>query len=152
MIAMIKIRLACPEDADRIETITREQIAEKHEIFDEKRFEWGMLRRLYDPLQRNGFFIAENQTNDVVGISFAELRVDPFGESEAYIKQLFVKKTYRNKGIGKQLLTHIITHLKQMEIQKIQAFLSMDYNELTQMYKNLNFKEKFKIFELSLKE
>ncbi|MHA1474244.1 MAG: hypothetical protein ACTSQ5_03565, partial [Promethearchaeota archaeon] len=78
---MLKIRNATPEDRNQIEMLTRLLVSERKETFDEKRFEWGLLRRLFDPLQRQGTFVAEIEDNtgkieELIGMIFSELRVD----------------------------------------------------------------------------
>jgi GNAT superfamily N-acetyltransferase len=82
--------------------------------FDPKRFDWGIRRRLFDPLQRHGILIAvDEDSNDVIGMIIAELRIDPFGSSEGYIKQFFLKEQYRKKGVGSLLLEKALEHLKK---------------------------------------
>ena len=156
---MITIRQATSDDAPAIEALTREQISEKSEPFDPKRFQWGMLRRLYDPVQKNGFLVAiyedtepDEYLRGMVGIIFAELRVDPFGQSEAFIKQLYVKNDFRNQGIGQKLLNKLINHLEKIDIHTIQAYISSERENIFKMYQQLNFKKKYSIMELNLKE
>ena len=156
---MIIIRQATSDDAPAIEALTREQMSAKSEAFDPKRFQWGMLRRLYDPVQKNGFLVAEYKDKEsveslsgMVGIIFSELRVDPFGQSEAFIKQLYVRSDFRNQGIGQKLLTKMIHHLKEIDIHSIQAYITSDRENIFKMYQQLNFKKKYSIMELNLKE
>jgi len=88
-----ELRMVLPSDKGEIERLTRNLIKEKenNEPFDEKRFDWGILRRIFDPLQRRGTYVAvDNKTGKLAGMIFSELRVDPFGTSEAYIKQIHV--------------------------------------------------------------
>ncbi len=99
---MVNIRIAEPEDGDAIELLTRLLIGERKETFDPKRFEWGILRRIMDPFQRQGIFLAETeedsgQPKKVVGMIFSELRVDPFGHFEGYIKQFYVRPKSRRQ-------------------------------------------------------
>ena len=56
---MVAIRVGTPDDKDALENFVRNLVKELGEEFDLKRFEWGLARRLYDPLQRHGIFIAE---------------------------------------------------------------------------------------------
>ena len=83
---MQKFRNATPEDRDQIELLTRLLVSEKKEPFDEKRFEWGIARRIFDPLQRQGTFVVEDKiepekNKELIAMVFSELRVDPFGNS-----------------------------------------------------------------------
>jgi ribosomal protein S18 acetylase RimI-like enzyme len=156
LVDMVEIRNATSEDRDAIELLTRLLISERKENFDSKRFEWGILRRLYDQVQRHGIFIAEEinekyKQKKAVGMIVAEIRVDPFGYSEGYIKQFFVKPDYRKHGYGQMLLNTAINHLKQMNIQRIKVNVKKYTQEGTQLYNHLNFKPKYVVMELDLK-
>lgn len=144
----IIIRLVMPEDKDDIERLTRELIQEKGEEFIEKRYEWGILRRIYDPLQRHGIFVAESvEPRKKIGMIFGELRVDPFGETECYIKELFVELEYRQKGIGKQLLSQLIEHLKKINVKTIKINLHIDSVKTKKLLDSFDFKPKYTVME-----
>ena len=155
---MIEIRIATTEDRDAIELLTRLQVGDRDEVFDLKRFEWGLLRRLYDPIQRHGIFIAEyteekgTETKKIVGMIFSELRVDPFGYSSSYIKQFFVRPKFRKQGIGKNLLETVIHHLKKMNVQRIKVNIKNGAEDSVNMYEDLQFKTKYAVMELVLKD
>src|SRR4030042_304124 len=55
----VQIRVATPNDVEALRALMKELVAYMDEDFVEKRFEWGIQRRLYDPLQRHGLLIAE---------------------------------------------------------------------------------------------
>jgi ribosomal protein S18 acetylase RimI-like enzyme len=153
---MVEIRNAVPDDRDAIELLTRLLLTDRKEKFDPKRFEWGILRRLYDPVQRHGIFIAEDidpqhKHKKVVGMIVAEIRVDPFGFSEGYIKQFFVRADYRKIGIGHSLLEAVIGHFKQMDIQKVKVNVKSNATEAFQVYSQQNFHTKYTVMELELK-
>jgi ribosomal protein S18 acetylase RimI-like enzyme len=125
------LRMVMPDsDKAEIERLTRNLIKEKeiNEIFDEKRFDWGIMRRLFDPLQRHGTYVAEDKkkSGKLAGMIFSELRVDPFGTSEAYIKQIHVDKEYRGKSLGKRLLTLALESLKKSNIRLVKVNLPQD--------------------------
>lgn len=149
-----EIRMVVPNDRDDIEILTRKFVEEqKHEAFDEKRFEWGLLRRIYDELQRHGIFVAkEKQTGNLVGIIFGELKVDPFGVSEVVFKELYIDETYRGHMLGKMLIEQAIEHLKKINVKKIMVNIPMDSEELEKLFTRFNFKPKFTIMELDLEE
>jgi ribosomal protein S18 acetylase RimI-like enzyme len=117
------------DDKGEIEKLTRNLIKEKEkdEPFDEKRFDWGIMRRIFDPLQRRGTYVAvDKKTGKLAGMIFSELRVDPFGTSEAYIKQIHVDKEYRGKSLGKRLLTMALESLKKSNIRIVKVNLPQD--------------------------
>ena len=109
----INVDIATPDDIEALKELTKELVEGLEQEFEPKRFDWGIRRRLYDPLQRHGILIAKDIKNDntVVGMIVAELRIDPYGSSEGYIKQVFLRKEYRGKGIGKVLLESALQHL-----------------------------------------
>lgn len=121
-----ELRMVLLDDKQEIERLTRNLIKEKenNEPFDEKRFDWGIMRRIFDPLQRRGTYVAvDKQSGKLAGMIFSELRVDPFGTSEAYIKQIHVDKEYRGKSIGKRLLTLALDSLKKSNIRIVKVNL-----------------------------
>jgi ribosomal protein S18 acetylase RimI-like enzyme len=152
---MVNIRIATPEDGDAIELLIRLLIAERKETFDPKRFEWGILRRLMDPFQRQGIFLAEleegeEETKKLVGLMFSELRVDPFGHFEGYIKQFYVRPKYRHQGMGTLLLNAVIEHLKAMNVQIVKVNVKQGSEETFRMYSKQDFRSKYTVMELNL--
>jgi GNAT superfamily N-acetyltransferase len=140
-----------PEDKDDIERLTRKLLEEKGEEFVEKRYEWGILRRIYDPLQRHGIFVAETESpKKTIGMIFGELRVDPFGETECYIKEMFVEPDYRQKGIGKQLLAQLIDHLKKINVKTVKINLHLDSIKTKKLLDAFDFKPKYTVMEKSI--
>jgi len=148
----IRIEIATPEIIDSLEDLTRELVEGLGQKFDLKRFEWGIQRRLYDPLQRHGILIAvdEDKENLVVGMIIAELRIDPFGSSEGYIKQVFLKKDYRGLGIGELLVRKAIEHLKKIKVEKIKVNIKEKAKEASNLYSKMKFKKVYEVLELDL--
>ncbi len=152
----IRIRIATPNDRDAIETLTTLLVIDQNEEFDPKRFEWGLLRRLYDPLQRHGLFLAESVDKSkkgllfAVGIIFSELRVDPFGYSEGYIKQFYVRPEYRNRGIGSRLLDLALTHLQKIDVQQVKVNAKINAQDAVKMYTNRRFTPQFTVYSLKM--
>ncbi len=147
----IQIRVATPDDVGPLRTLMKELVVFMHEKFVEKRFEWGIQRRLYDPLQRHGLLIAEDLDAEKrpVGMIFAELRVDPFGRSEGYIKQFVVTEGYRDKGVGHQLLKEAVAHLKKIHVEKVLINVKEGQIQAAEeLYKKFNFKEKYRVMEV----
>ncbi|OLS12480.1 MAG: hypothetical protein RBG13Loki_3901 [Promethearchaeota archaeon CR_4] len=146
----VQIRVATPNDVEALRALMKELVAYMDEDFVEKRFEWGIQRRLYDPLQRHGLLIAEDldEKNRSVGMIFAELRVDPFGRSEGYIKQLIVTADYRGKHIGGELLEQAIDHLRKINVEKVLINVKKGRAKtVEELYKKLKFQEKYSVME-----
>ncbi|MFX1461544.1 MAG: GNAT family N-acetyltransferase [Promethearchaeota archaeon] len=122
MSSNIKVEVANPEHIESLRDLTKELVEGLGQEFDQKRFDWGIRRRLYDPLQRHGILIAlDEDSNEVVGMIIAELRIDPFGSSEGYIKQFFLKEPYRKQGVGSSLLEKALEHLKKIKVEKVKV-------------------------------
>jgi GNAT superfamily N-acetyltransferase len=147
----IKIEIASPEHIDDLEELTRQLVEGLGQEFEPKRFDWGIRRRLFDPLQRHGILIAVDEVKDeVIGMIIAELRVDPFGKSEGYIKQFFLKKEYRGKGIGHRLLKDALEHLKKIKVEKVKVNIRDKARSAEKLYKKMNFEKKYEVLELDL--
>ena len=152
---MLKIRNANPEDRDQIEMLTRLLVSERKETFDDKRFEWGLLRRLFDPLQRQGTFVAEidnnsGQAKELIGMIFSELRVDPFGNSEGHIKEIYLRPKHRTDENLEALLNAVIDQLKEMNFQVIKVNLKPEDEQSSKIFSLLNLKAKYSVLELRL--
>jgi len=149
--ADIKVEIASPEQIEDLRDLTKHLVEELGQKFDPKRFDWGIRRRLYDPLQRHGILIAlDEEENRVVGMIIAELRIDPFGTSEGYIKQFFLKENYREKGNGRILLEKALEHLKKIKVEKVKVNLREEAKKASDLYKSMNFKKVFEVLELNL--
>ena len=149
----IEVTIATPDDIEALQDLTKQLVEGLDQKFEPKRFDWGISRRLYDPLQRHGILIAKDMdNNEVCGMIIAELRIDPFGSSEGYIKQVFLKEEYRGKGVGKLLLAKALKHLKQVKVQKVKVNIKEKAKKAADLYKNSNFKKVYEVLELSLKD
>jgi len=150
----IKIEVASPEQIDALEELTRLLVEGLNQEFEPKRFDWGIRRRLFDPLQRHGIIIAIDEAkDDVIGMIIAELRIDPFGKSEGYIKQFYLKEEYRQEGIGYTLLKQALEHLKKIKVEKVKVNLrEEEARNAAKLYKQMNFKKKYEVLELDLEK
>ncbi|MFX1302604.1 MAG: GNAT family N-acetyltransferase [Promethearchaeota archaeon] len=149
----IKVEIASPEQIENLRDLTKQLVEGLGQKFDPKRFDWGIRRRLFDPLQRHGILIAvDEDSNDVIGMIIAELRIDPFGSSEGYIKQFFLKEDYRKKGVGSLLLEKALEHLKKIKVEKIKVNIKERALEALKLYEKMNFKKVYEVLELDLTE
>jgi ribosomal protein S18 acetylase RimI-like enzyme len=148
----IRIENATPDQIDSLKGLMKLLISRFGDKFDPKRFDWGIRRRLYDPLQRHGILIAidEDKDNEVIGMIIAELRIDPFGASEGYIKQVFLKEGYRGQGIGELLIKKAIEHLQKIKVEKIKVNIKEKAKEAANLYAKMHFKKVYEVLELDL--
>lgn len=147
----IKVEIASPDQIEDLQKLTKLLVEGLGQEFDPKRFDWGIRRRLFDPLQRHGILLAiDEDNNSVVGMIVAELRIDPLGSSEGYIKQFFLKKEYRSKGTGRELLEKALEHLKRIKVEKVKVNIKEEALEASNLYEKMNFKKAYEVLELDL--
>ncbi|MFX0024113.1 MAG: GNAT family N-acetyltransferase [Candidatus Hermodarchaeota archaeon] len=153
MSSNIKVSVANPEHIDDLRELTKQLVEGLGQEFDPKRFDWGIRRRLYDPLQRHGILIAiDDDSDEIIGMIIAELRIDPFGSSEGYIKQFFLKEPYRKKGAGSLLLEKALEHLKKIKVEKVRVNIKKRAVEASKLYEKMHFKKVYEVLELELTE
>lgn len=147
----LRVEIANPEQIESLQELTKQLVEGLGQKFDSKRFDWGIRRRLFDPLQRHGILIAiDEDNNSVVGMIVAELRIDPLGSSEGYIKQLFLKEEYRSKGAGHLLLEKALEHLKRIKVEKVKVNIKEKAIEALKLYEKMKFKKVYEVLELDL--
>ncbi|MFX0080651.1 MAG: GNAT family N-acetyltransferase [Candidatus Hodarchaeota archaeon] len=147
----IRVEIANPEQINDLQELTKQLVEGLGQDFDPKRFDWGIRRRLFDPLQRHGILIAiDEDNNSVVGMIIAELRIDPLGSSEGYIKQFFLKEEYRSKGTGYLLLEKALEHLKRIKVEKVKVNIKEKAVEASNLYEKMKFKKVYEVLELDL--
>jgi len=147
----IKVEIASPNNVDILRDFTKRLVEDLGQKFDPKRFDWGISRRLYDPLQRHGILVAvDEDSNEVVGMIIAELRIDPYGLSEGYIKQYFLKPDFRAQGIGLLLLEKALEHLKKIKVEKVKVNIKGKAEVAAALYAKMNFKKVYEVLELDL--
>ncbi|MFX1239370.1 MAG: GNAT family N-acetyltransferase [Promethearchaeota archaeon] len=150
----IVVDIATPDDIEALKALTKQLVEDLDQEFEPKRFDWGIRRRLYDPLQRHGILIAKDseKNNEVIGMMVAELRIDPYGSSEGYIKQVFLKSEYRGRGLGSVLLHKALEHLKKVKVQKVKVNLKSRATKAGELYRKTHFKKVYEVLELDLDE
>jgi len=147
----IRVEIANPEQIDDLQELTKQLVDGLGQAFDPKRFDWGIRRRLFDPLQRHGILIAiDEDDNSVVGMIIAELRIDPLGSYEGYIKQFFLKEEYRSRGTGHLLLEKALEHLKRIKVEKVKVNIKEKAIEASNLYEKMKFKKVYEVLELDL--
>ncbi len=145
----IKVRTASIADIRAIRELML-QLYDYYGIsFNEKRFEWGIKKRLKDRLQREGILVAENITevgkSFIVGLLIAEILVNPVGEGEARITAIVVNNQYRNKGVGHFLVENAIEHLEKMGAEVIKLDLEEEFIKMLPYFKNMGFRSRYRV-------
>ena len=112
----LTVRRATMDDIDGIRRITKQLVAYRGKMFNEKRFRFGLKKRIKSDNDIHHFFVCV-KNNEVVGITLAELI--PTGETEAYLNTLFVDKAHQKEGVGKAMFDFILDFLKNRGIQTV---------------------------------
>ncbi len=143
---VIEVRTAEKTDIDEMRRLMVQLCEVQGVEFQEKRFDWGIKRRLFDRLQKHGLLIAEDSVTDkIAGMIYAELIIDPFGKAEGYIRQVIADTDYRGQGIGSKLVEKSIEYLKSMgaEIIRINAT-----QKQIPYYEKFGFKNAYNVMEI----
>lgn len=85
------------------------------------------------------FWLALDENDRVVGMVGTKKEND----KELWLKRLYVKPSYKRKGIGTLLLNTLEKYVLSINIKKLKTRFSLDYYEANCFYKNKGFKEDF---------
>ena len=143
---LVNVRTADKNDIDEMRRLMIQLCELQGVEFNEKRFDWGIKRRLFDRLQKHGLLVAEDiENNKIAGMIYAELIIDPFGKAEGYIRQVITDNDYRGKGIGSELVQKSIDYLKAMgaEVVRINATTKQ-----IPYYERFGFENAYNVMEL----
>jgi len=116
------------------------------ESFDEFRWKTSLLAR---KSAQEGMFVAL-EDDQVVGMSFAEIKgregVSPFG----YISSVIVDRDYRGQGVGELLIQRAVMHLGRRGLSTVRINVRKDAVGAIKLYEKIGFIEKFRVLELEL--
>ena len=144
----IKIRHAELEDLATVRTLMIQLYEHYNQPFNEKRFEWGIKRRLTDRLQKEGILLAVDAEKDkIFGIIVAEILINPIGNSEGHITAIVTDKEYRDKGVGKELVAKSIEHLEEMGAEIIRLDLEEDHVKMLDYFRKIGFEPVYRVLE-----
>jgi ribosomal protein S18 acetylase RimI-like enzyme len=133
----VKIRTAKNHDARKI----YEFLCEKEEfLFDFREFEINY--RLCIANGDNIYLVAVDERNDASGfISCHGATVLHEGGFIYEIRELFIEKKYRKRGIGKMLLKQLVELLSKRNYQSLEVAVNSERTDLIQFYKNSGFEQ-----------
>ena len=92
--------------------------------------------------KNSSVFIAEDKkpVGIIIATYFKPLRISKFAR-KGYVSNLFIQKKYRNKGLGKKLLTASLKWLKQNKVKYISLEIHLKNKKALEFYRNLGFKD-----------
>ncbi|MBQ3865161.1 MAG: GNAT family N-acetyltransferase [Clostridia bacterium] len=111
---MVTIRTAVPKDADRINDLFREMLITVYGLQDPEGYTQETLDRFFSG-EEGRIYVAEDR--DVVAFLSIEVHHDP--RDYLYLDDFSVTETYRNRGIGSELLRTAEAYAKEIGIPDI---------------------------------
>ncbi len=142
----VRVRHAELDDLATIRTLMIQLYEYFGSDFNEKRFEWGIKRRLTDRLQKEGILIAE-KGSEAVGLIVAEILINPLGNSEGHITAIVTDRNVRNLGVGKLLVSEAIKHLEEMGAEVIRLDLEEDFVKMLEYFEKMGFHSAYRVLE-----
>lgn len=111
----LQMRRATMQDAEGVKRLTKQLVDFRCKTFDEKRFLFGLRKRIQDTKIHHFFVCTLN--NEVVGMTLMELI--PTNPTEAYLNTLFVDNQHQRQGVGKKMFYFIMDYLKSLGIKTV---------------------------------
>jgi ribosomal protein S18 acetylase RimI-like enzyme len=121
----IKIRLMKAEDFNAVVGIDERVLKAPRPEYYEMKFEKLFRTRDYVPAS----LVAEDKDGTVVGFVMGEIYMGQYGifEEAATLDTIGVDPACQHQGIGEQLLTEYIDHLRKLGVKKINTLV--DWND-----------------------
>lgn len=133
----MKIRLMNVDDFDAVLEIDKK-------ILDVSRLESYEMK--FDKLFHSNEFVptslvAESEDGKVVGFVMGELYVGEYGISQngATIDTIGVDPQHRQQGIGKQLMSEFIAHLKELGVKRLNTLVDRNDADLIKFFQSNQF-------------
>jgi ribosomal protein S18 acetylase RimI-like enzyme len=121
----IKVRLMKAEDFNAVVGIDERVLKARRPEYYEMKFEKLFKTRDYVPAS----LVAEDKDGTVVGFVMGEIYMGQYGifQEAATLDTIGVDPAYQHQGIGEQLLTEYIDHLRKLGVKKINTLV--DWND-----------------------
>ena len=148
----ITVRRFKKEDEDKAKDLMVQLCQITNVPFDEAKWRWGVSMRLFDALRRNGMLVAEQDDGKIVGMTFADISIDPTGVSTGYIRNVIVDSREQGQGIGKMLISKAIEYLREMEVHEILINARTQNEKALKLYEDLGFKTAYQVMKLRPKK
>ena len=118
--------------------IISELYYELHPIEEKEKRKKGLLVPVEKSRLKTILLVAE-ENNRVEGFIWGNLIVYGFFRYGT-IEELFVKKEFRNKGIGRSLVKEIMKQFKNFKVKAVLVATDKENKEAIELYKKLGFK------------
>lgn len=131
----INIRLMKAEDFDAVVRIDEKVLKTPRPDYYEMKFERLVESKDYLPTS----LVAEEEDGTVVGFIMGQLYMGEFGifQEEASLDTIGVDPDCQKKGIGEQLISEFMDHLKELGVQKVNTLVDRNDANLLKFF-NIN--------------
>ena len=89
---------------------------------------------------RSGFYVAEDENNQVVGYILIRLGLPWIGPRRGGITSLAVAPAHRRRGVGRALLCAALAHLRDHQAEQADLEVSISNRAAQSLYESLGFK------------
>jgi L-amino acid N-acyltransferase YncA len=136
------IREATKADLQSILDIYNDAIVNTTAVYDYKPHTLKMRQQWYDDKRQKGIPVLVAEVNDcIVGFtSYGPFRAWP-AYKYSVEHSVYVHRDFRNQGIARKLLTHLIATLKNKEVHTLIAGIDADNSASIHLHKQLGFED-----------
>jgi predicted N-acetyltransferase YhbS len=129
----IKIRLMRVDDFNAVVRIDEKVLKASRSEYYRLKFETLVQSPDYLPTS----LVAEEEDGTVVGFVMGELYIGEYGISQekATLDTIGVDPDCRHKGIGEQLITEFLDHLRNLGVQKVNTLVDGNDSELMHFFR-----------------
>jgi ribosomal protein S18 acetylase RimI-like enzyme len=133
----IKIRLMKAEDFDAVVGIDEKVLDASRTDYYELKFEKLFGSRDYLPAS----LVAEEEDGTVVGFVMGEIYMGEYGifQEEATLDTIGVDPDYQHRGIGEQLISEFMDHLRKLGVRKINTLVDWNDSKLIHFFSTNKF-------------
>ena len=133
----VKIRLMKAEDFDAVIKIDEKVLKASRPEYYEMKFEKLIHSKDYLPTS----LVAVAEDGTLVGFIMGELYMGEYGifQQEATLDTIGVDPDYQQQGIGEQLMTEFLDHLRALGVQKINTLVDTNDSKLMHFFNKNQF-------------
>lgn len=145
----IKIRLMEDEDFNSVLKIDKKVLGISRREYYEQRFEMLFKSGEYIPTS----LVAEDDNGNVVGFIMGKLYIGEFGITSEGVSldTVGVDPDCQKQGIGEQLMSEFVDHLRELEVKKINTLVDKNDDQMMRYFNANQFEPSKNIINLERK-
>lgn len=128
----ITVRLMRADDFDAVVAIDEKALQTPRQEYYRLKFEKLFSTNDYLPTS----LVATTADGTIVGFVMGELYMGEYGifQEEARLDTIGVDPRHRHRGIGEQLISEFMDHLKQIGVQRVNTLVAWNDSELVRFF------------------